>query len=67
MPYLLRDLQQLYAYNMDVINQIEEEFGDDYYDIEDEFNDYWNETLMPQIIKESSKGKPIVTGKQGII
>ena len=56
MPFLLKDLQQLYAYNMDVINQIEEEFGDDYYDIEDEFNDYWNETLMPQIIKESSKG-----------
>ena len=56
MPYLLEDLQKIYAYNMDVIEQIESEFGDDYYDYEEEFNEYWNDILMPQIIKESSKG-----------
>ena len=42
MPYLLKDLQQLYAYNMDIINQIEEEFGEDYYDIEDEYTSEWS-------------------------
>ena len=56
MAYKTKDLQSLYQFNIDVVNQLEAEFGDDYYELENEFNDYWNEILMDQIINKSSHG-----------
>ena len=56
MPQETKNLQSLYQFNIDVVNQLEAEFGDDYYELENEFNDYWNDTLMNQIINESSSG-----------
>lgn len=57
MAYLTSELQSKYQFNIDVVTQLEKEFGDDYYDLEAEFNDYWNNVLMTQIIHESSGGQ----------
>ncbi len=57
MPLLTKDLQTIYQFNIDVVNQLEAEFGDDYSELENEFNDYWNNVLMNQIIHESSGGQ----------
>ena len=57
MAYLTSELQSKYQFNIDVVTQLEKEFGDDYYDLEAEFNDYWNNVLMNQIIHESSGGQ----------
>jgi len=55
MPYKTKELQGMYQFNIDVVNQLEAEFPN-YYELESEFNDYWNSTLMNQIIEESSNG-----------
>ena len=57
MAYLTTELQSKYQFNIDVVNQLEKEFGDNYYDIEAEYNEYWNSVLMNQIIHESSGGQ----------
>ena len=56
MPILLENLQSNYLQDSDVINQIQMEFGLDYIDLEKEWDDYWTQTLMSQIINESSNG-----------
>lgn len=62
MAYLTSELQSKYQFNIDVVTQLEKEFGDDYYDLEAEFNDYWNNVLMAQIIHESSGGQGRLAG-----
>ena len=57
MAYLTTELQSKYQFNIDVVTQLEKEFGDDYYDLEAEYNEYWNSVLMNQIIHESSGGQ----------
>ena len=56
MAILLKNLQSSYLQDSDVINQIQMEFGLDYTDLEKEWDDYWAQTLMNQIINESSNG-----------
>ena len=41
MALLLEDLRNIYSFQIDVVNQLEEEFGDDFDDLEDEFNEFW--------------------------
>jgi hypothetical protein len=56
MPELIINLQDLYSTNPLVTNQIQKEFGDNYQKFEKEWDDYWNQTLIPQITNESSNG-----------
>ena len=56
MALLLEDLRNIYSFQIDVVNQLEEEFGDDFDDLEDEFNEFWESLLKDQIIKYASRG-----------
>ena len=41
MALLLEDLRNIYSFQIDVVNQLEEEFVDDFDDVEKEYNEYW--------------------------
>ena len=56
MAILLEDLRNVYSFQIDVVNQLEEEFGDDFDDVENEFNEFWESLLKDQIIKYASRG-----------
>lgn len=52
---LLKDLPQKYKSDPIIINQLENEFGD-YRDLENEYDEWWENILLPQIISQSSNG-----------
>ena len=56
MAILLEDLRNVYSFQIDVVNQLEEEFGDDFDNLDDEFNEFWESLLKDLIIKYASRG-----------
>lgn len=62
MSVLLETLQEKYTKDPLVINQIQKEFGDSYQEFEEEWDIYWNSTLIDQIINQSSNGMGHIAG-----
>ena len=63
--YLLEDLEKKYKQDPLVKDQLEKEFGD-YISLESEFDKFWNNTHMSQIINESSLGNGKIAGAGAI-
>ena len=62
MTILIKDLQEKYTNDPLVTNQLLNEFGEGYKNIEKEWDEYWNSVLIDQIINESSNGNGSVAG-----
>ena len=58
---LLKDLPEKYKNDPIIINQLENEFGD-YKDLEKEYDEWWENLLLPQIITQSSNGNGAQAG-----
>ena len=58
---LLKDLPEKYKNDPIIINQLENEFGD-YKDLENEYDEWWENILLPQIISQSSNGNGAQAG-----
>ena len=58
---LLKDLPEKFKNDPIILNQLEREFGD-YKDLENEYDDWWENILLPQIISQSSNGNGAQAG-----
>lgn len=58
---LLKDLKEKYKNDPEVISQLKDEFGD-YTNLEIEYDEWWENTLLPQIINQSSNGNGKIAG-----
>jgi hypothetical protein len=55
MSILLKDLKQKYSQDLVIQNQLKNEFGD-YKELEKEYDEWWENILLPEIISQSSNG-----------
>ena len=59
---LLKDLRTQHSFDLGIVDQLDKEFGDDYHDLVDEYNEFWDNGYFKQIETQSSGGNGHVGG-----
>ncbi len=59
---LLEELRTLHSFDLAIVNQLDKEFGDDYYDLVEEYNEFWDNGYFEQVKTQSSAGNGAMAG-----
>ena len=67
MARYLKDLRQAHSFDLKIVEQLDKEFGDDYAELQDEYNEFWDNGYLEQVEKQSSGGNGHIAGAGPII
>ena len=59
---LLEELRSKHSFDLNIVDQLDKEFGDDYYDLVEEYNDFWDNGYFEQVKTQSSGGAGHIAG-----
>ena len=62
MARYLKDLRQAHSFDLKIVEQLDKEFGDDYTELQDEYNEFWDNGYLEQVEKQSSGGNGHIAG-----
>ena len=59
---LLEELRSKHSFDLNIVDQLDKEFGDDYYDLVEEYNEFWDNGYFEQLKTQSSGGAGHIAG-----
>ena len=62
MNYELESLRQKHSFDLAIVDQLDKEFGEDYYDLVEEYNEFWDNGYFEQVKTQSSGGNGHIAG-----